>query len=66
MRRNFDRFIDRFRTGDVYNLDQRNTRQPFTQILITSMRQSIADLDRVGSESSLLVNDRSRILQARE
>ncbi len=66
VRRHLDRFVDRFRPGDVYNLDQRDTRQRFTQILVTSVRQSITDLDRVGSEPSLLIDDGSRILQARE
>lgn len=62
---NGNRFINRFRTRDVYDLHERHARQRLAQVLITSFCESVANLNRVHSEPPLLIDDKRRILETR-
>ena len=58
------RFVYGLGTGDVYDLHKRDAGQSFAKLLMTSVRKSIANLDRVYFQPSLLIDDRRGVFTA--
>ena len=57
-----DCLCDGFRAGHVNYLHQRNSRQLLAQICVAANCEAIANLNRIHSQSSLLLDDRCDIL----
>ena len=60
------RLLDRFRAGDVHDLDEADPGQQRAQVGVRAAGEAIADLDRGGAEAALLGRDLRRTLEARQ
>src|SRR2546428_3815313 len=65
-RRRGNSLVDGFRASHVNHLHQRNSRQLFAQVCVAARFESIANLNRIYAQASLLVNDRYDVLVTRE